>query len=80
MAPKAISPKQTTSPAPEAREENVEHSHHVFPDPREGELWDTMRLHQAIWTKAEAIDPNSIDIGNMYIPPAVTAMIENLYN
>ena len=81
MAPEAIAPKPTPAPAPEAQaQEDVDHSHHDFPDPREGELWDTMRLHQAIWKKAEAIDPDSIDIGNMYIPPAVTAMIKTLYN
>ena len=39
-----------------------------------------MSLHQAIWKKAEAIDPNAVDIGSVYIPPIVTAMIENLYN
>src|SRR4051812_27596189 len=57
-APEAVAPKPTPAPVPEAQAENVEHSHHDFPDPREGELWDTMRLHQAIWKKAEAIDPN----------------------
>src|ERR1044072_5035713 len=77
----AVVPKQTTTPAPEAQaQDEADHSQHEFPDPREGELWDTMRLHQAIWQRAEAIDPNSMDIGNMYIPPAVSAMIETLYN
>ena len=68
MDPEAIAPKQTTSPAPEAQEqEEPEHSHHDFDDPREGELWDNMGLHQAIWKKSEDIDPNVVDIGSLYI-------------
>src|SRR3954470_22880633 len=79
MAPEAVAPKPVPAPAPEAQAEAVQ-SHHEFPDPREGELWDTMRLHEAIWQKAEAIDPATVDIGQVYIPPSVTAMIETLYN
>src|SRR3954466_13251573 len=37
-----------------------------------------MSLHQAIWKRAEAIDPNTMDIGNMYISPTVSAVIETL--
>src|SRR4051812_40402254 len=66
--PEAPSPKPVTAPAPEAQGE-AEQSHHEFLDPREGELWDTMRLHEVIWRQAEAIDPATFDIGFIYIPP-----------
>ena len=79
MTPKDIAPKQTTAPAPEAQEE-AEHSHHNFPDPREGELWDCISLHQVFFKLAEAIDPKAVDVGDIYISPTLTAMIENLYN
>ena len=79
MAPEAVAPKLAPAPAPEAQAE-ADQSHHKFPDPREGELWDTMRLHEVIWQKAEAVDPDTVDIGNIYIPPSVTTMVETLYN
>src|SRR3954470_19365275 len=80
MTPEANAPKQTTAPTPEAQEDNDEHSHHDFPDPREGELWDSIAIHQAVWKKAEAKDPKVVDIGEVFIPPTVSAMIESLYN
>src|SRR4051812_48084452 len=76
QAPK---PAPAPAPVPEAQGE-AEQSHHDFPDPREGELWDTMTLHEVIWRQAEAIDPASVDIGSIYIPPSVSAMIETLFN
>ena len=79
MAPEAVAPKPAPAPALEAQGK-ADHSHHEFPDPREGELWDTMRLHEVIWQKAKAIDPNSMNVGTIYISPSVTAMIETLYN
>src|SRR3954468_3049202 len=39
-----------------------------------------MRLHEAIWQRDEAIDPDLVEIGNIYMPPFVSAMIETLYN
>src|SRR3954470_8454672 len=57
----------------------AEHSHHEFPDSREGDLWDSLSLHQAFLKLAEAIDPETIDNESIYIPPAVSTMIENLY-
>ena len=71
---------ETNAPAPEAQEDEVEQSHHQFPDPREGELWDSISIHQAVWKKAEAENPDVVDIGEVYIPPTVSAMIANLYN
>ena len=71
--------KPVTAPAPEAQGE-AEASHHEFPDPREGELWDTIHLHELIWRQAEAVVPASVDIGSTYISPSVSAMIETLYN
>ena len=81
MAPEAPAPKPVSAPAPApAPEAEAEASHHEFPDPREGELWDTMHLHELIWRQAEAIDPKTVDIGTTYIPPSIFAMIETLYN
>ena len=79
MAPEAAAPKPVTAPTPESQGE-AEHSHHDFPDPREGELWDTMRLHEVIWRQAEAIHPATVEIGSIYIPPSISAMIETLFN
>src|SRR4051812_20144878 len=79
MTPTDVAPKQTTTPAPEAHEE-AEHSHQNFPDQREGELWDCISLHQVFCKLAEAIDPEAVDVGDIYISPTLTAMIENLYN
>src|SRR3954468_135772 len=78
--PKPVTaPKPAPAPVPEAQGE-AEQSHHEFPDPREGELWDAMCLHEVIWRQAEAVDPATVDIGSTCIPPSVSAMIENMYN
>src|ERR1041385_4662387 len=79
MAPKDIPPKPVAAPVPEAHVE-AEHSEHNFPDAREGELWDCLSLNQAFCQLAEAVDPKAVDVGNIYISPTLSGMIETLYN
>lgn len=39
-----------------------------------------MSLNQAFCQLAEAVDPKAVDVGNVYISPTLSAMIETLYN
>src|SRR3954468_17005827 len=74
----AIPSKQKGISLPEAQDEADRHSEHQFPDSREGELWDQLGITEALWEKCAAEDPDTFDIGEVYISRSIEAMITTM--